>query len=105
MHSSLGGLLCGLCRCVTEPRLGLELAFDVATQSTFHLRVIELLLPFRHDDRRDAIADEVGERTRFRHKAVDAEDQGQTCDRDGWYRRERRREDDEAAAGHPRSAL
>ena len=57
------------------------------------------------DDRRDAVADQVGEGARLRHEAVDAEDQRQPGDRHVADRRQRRGEHDEAAAGDAGRAL
>ena len=42
---------------------------------------VELAAPLRDDDRRDAVADQVGQRARLGHEAVDAEDQREAGDR------------------------
>src|ERR1700694_670496 len=57
-------------RRMLQPGLFLELLLDVAAQSALHLGVIELPLPLRNNDGRDAVADEIGERARLRHEAV-----------------------------------
>ena len=66
---------------------------------------VERAFPARDHDRRDAVADEVGERARFRHEAVDAEDQRHAGDRDRADRRQRRGQRDEARAGDAGGAL
>src|SRR5450830_659712 len=40
------------------------------------LLVIQFVLPLRHHDGGDAIADKIGQRPAFAHEAVDAQDQG-----------------------------
>jgi hypothetical protein len=67
---------------------------------------VEVAGPLGDDHRGDAVADQVGQCTRLRHEAVDPEDQrqarrparGPTADK-------RRRQHDEAAAGHAGRAL
>ena len=69
------------------------------------LLLVELAFPTRHDNGRNRVADEVGERTAFRHEAVDAQDQRHACDRHGRHDRERGGQSDEAGAGDAGSAL
>ena len=59
---------------------------------------VERALPFGDDDSRQTIADQVGEGPRLRHEAVDAEDQGDACDRDRADRGKGRGQNDEAGA-------
>jgi len=66
---------------------------------------IELVLPTRHHDRGDTVADEVGERARFAHETVDAQDQCEASDRYRWHHGQRRRQRDEAGAGDAGGAL
>src|ERR1700732_1030977 len=73
---------CSFRRRVLQPGLFLELLLDIAAQSALHLRVIELALPLRDNDGRDAVADEIGKRARLRHETVDAENQREACNGD-----------------------
>ena len=75
--------------------LGVGLVVELAAQA----RLVEVAGPFGDHDGRDAVADQVGQRARLRHEAVDAEDQRQPGDRHVADRRQRRRQHDEAAAG------
>src|SRR5205814_2762769 len=59
-RSRSGRLFRRLGRGVLEPRLFLELLFDIAAQSPLHLRVVELPFPLRHDDGCHAVADQIG---------------------------------------------
>src|SRR5579862_2357197 len=88
-----------------ETRLFFELRLDVTAHRPRHLRMVELVLPFRYDDGRHAVADEVRQRARLGHEAIDAEDQRQATHGNRRNARKRRREHDEAAAGHARRTL
>ena len=61
--------------------------------------------PLGDDDGRHAVADQVGQRARLRHEAVDAEDQREARHRNRADGRQRRRQHDEAAAGDAGRAL
>src|SRR5690242_12052801 len=61
-------------------RVGLEIG--LVREMLLHARDVERAFPFRDHDRRDTVADEVGQRARLRHEAVDAEDDGDAGDRD-----------------------
>ena len=60
-------------------RFGLGLLVEMPA----HLLDVERAFPARDDDSGDAVADQVGERARLRHEAVDAEDERDAGDRDG----------------------
>ena len=59
--------------------LGLDVGFLV--EHAIHPRRVQFTAPLSDDDRGDAVADEVGDRARLGHEAVDAEDQRQAGDR------------------------
>src|SRR3546814_4243612 len=60
---------------------------------------VERLFPSRDDDRRERVADEIGERAALAHETVDAEDQREPGNGDRRHDRQRRGERDEPRAG------
>ena len=62
-------------------------------------RDVEGVFPFGDHDRRDAVADQIGQCPSFGHETVDAEDQRNAGDRDRADARQCRGEDNKAAAG------
>ena len=71
----------------------------VAAQGAGELCVVELVFPTRDDHRCYAIADQVRDRTRLAHEAIDPEDKGHPGYRYRRDDRERRRERDEPGPG------
>jgi hypothetical protein len=63
-----------------------------------HATLIERALPFRDNNRRDAVADQIGESTRLGHKGIHPEQQRQACNWQSMHRGEGRRECHESAA-------
>ena len=84
---------------------GVGFGLRLVVEMRAHPLDIERTFPFRDHDGRDAVADQVGERARFRHEAVDPQDQGDRRDRDRADARQRRGQHDEARAGHAGGAL
>src|SRR3989442_93853 len=68
-------------------------------------RQIELALPAADDQRRHAVADQIGQRAAFAHELVDTHQQRERLDRDVRHDGKRRGEGDEAGAGDPRGSL
>ncbi len=81
-------------------RLGIDI--DGPREVPLQARHVERLLPFCDDDRRDAVADQIGQRPSLGHEAVDAENQRDAGHGDRTNARQRRREDDEATACYAR---
>src|SRR5205085_7545605 len=66
---------------------------------------IELTVPLCDDDGGQTIADQIRERARAGHEAIDPDQQREARDRQRRNRRERRRQRDESAPRHARRAL
>src|SRR5688500_5815010 len=77
----------------------------LAIENAFHPARVERSVPLGDDDGRDAVANQVRQRPRLRHEAIDADDEGQTGHRDGRDRGEGRRQRDEPSADDGRRAL
>ena len=101
----LGSALGGLGLLPKRARLILCEATMLTAESKVHPSPVQFPLPARNHNRRDPIADEIGQGARFRHEAVDAEDQGQARDRNAGHYRERRGQGHEAGASHARGAF
>src|SRR5262249_58262963 len=88
-------------------RLLLELLAerDRMRHGRLELGDVELALPAAYDDGGDAVADEVRQRPALAHELVDADQDGKRLNRDVGHDRQRRRQRDEARAGHARRAL
>ena len=90
----------------TKHLLGLiGLGVRLIVELLAHAIVVERAFPLRDDHGRDAVADQVGERARLRHEAVDAQDERDAGDRDRADAGQRRRQHDEARAGDAGGAL
>jgi hypothetical protein len=69
------------------------------------LVAVEFTLPSADDDRRDAIADQIGQRPALAHKFVDADNDGKRRNRKVRDDRQGRSKGDETRAGDARRAL
>ena len=65
------------------PRFGLR----VKTQRPTQLGLVELAFPSRNHECRHRVANEIGDRAAFTHKAIDAEDERHARHRNAWYDR------------------
>lgn len=83
------------------------ISFGIAlvVQASMHHSLIERILPFGDDDRRNAVAYKIGERARFGHEAVDAKDQGDARNWNGPHGCKRSGQNDEAGSRDTGGAL
>src|SRR5579864_6732094 len=66
---------------------------------------VKCAFPAGDHDRRDRVTNEIGQASAFAHEAIDAEDQSEPRDWNGWDNRKRRREGDESRPRYARRAL
>ena len=95
------GLGLGTCRYDILNKITCTLVVELSMQAIF----IELIAPFRHNQCRHAITDRIGQCARFRHEAINTQDQRETGYRHMTNRRQGRRQNNEATAGNPGGAF